>query len=658
MKKKLGIIITLMCLWLIMPQGTDTVWAAGGTTSVSVSSGNVNIGDTVTVTVKASGPSGEQTVATMTLSYDASVLEFVSCDMTTYGGGGGSVIATGESYTVTLKAIAAGSSAISVSGSDGVIFDTLEELDSMSGSSASVTVNNAAGSSTTTGTTGTSSAGDTTTGTQSADNSLKSLTISPGTLSPSFSGTTTTYSATVDSDVTSIAVSATPANDKATVESVTGNTNLKAGANTIKIVVKAENGVTATYTINVTKSGTTAQTSEEEQGEETSDAAETTEGTVTVSGAAYLIAEDFTAEDIPADFTEAVINYHGTEYKGVSFDKGTISLLWMKQADTEVAEGSFFVYDSTRDTCYPFVKLSHGTGYVIALLAPIDFTMPENYVQTDLVVGDAGSITAYQITQEDSELVSDFYLFYGVNADGTEGWYQYDALEGTYQRVNDGEVQLEEEEEDDIDTEYLQEEYDALYERYTEEKSFSRNVIAILIFVIAVLVIVIVNLLLHRFRDGHDDDFTDDDYEDKDGTADDSGDEKLRGIQAKKSGEIKVLDVSAGKEKKLRGKALVREENPAKTKETPAEQVKTEEAPAEQAKTKEVPEAAAKDASAREEKPAKTKETPAEQAKEEPAREEKPVKTKEAPAEAAKDTPVASGAKKPGELEIIDFNDL
>ena len=35
-------------------------------TSVSVSSGSVNIGDTVTVTVKASGPSGEKANATMT----------------------------------------------------------------------------------------------------------------------------------------------------------------------------------------------------------------------------------------------------------------------------------------------------------------------------------------------------------------------------------------------------------------------------------------------------------------------------------------------------------------------------------------------------------------------------------------------------------------
>lgn len=77
----------------------QTVFAASGSTSVSVSSGSVNIGDTVTVTVKASGPSGEKANATMTLSYDSSVLQFVSCN-TTYGGGGGSVMATGESLSL------------------------------------------------------------------------------------------------------------------------------------------------------------------------------------------------------------------------------------------------------------------------------------------------------------------------------------------------------------------------------------------------------------------------------------------------------------------------------------------------------------------------------------------------------------------------------
>ena len=78
-------------------------------------------------------------------------------------------------------------------------------------------------------------------------------------MSPAFKGSTTKYTATVDNSVTSIAVSATPVNEKATIESVTGNTNLAVGANVVQIVVKAENGTTATYKITVTRqaAGTT-----------------------------------------------------------------------------------------------------------------------------------------------------------------------------------------------------------------------------------------------------------------------------------------------------------------------------------------------------------------------------------------------------------------
>ncbi len=508
----------------------QTVFAASGSTSVSVSSGSVNIGDTVTVTVKASGPSGEKANATMTLSYDSSVLQFVSCN-TTYGGGGGSVMATGESYTVTLKAVSAGNSSLSVSANDGVIFDSNEEMDSMSGSSASVTVKNAASTNTDSGNNSSSNSGTSngngtsaggngdsaantgeTTGKQSADNSLKELTISPGTLSPAFNGKTLTYSATVGSDVTNIAVSATPVNEKAVVESVTGNTNLKSGDNTIKIVVKAENGVTATYTVNVTKQGTSSgETTASDEGEvETTEETDSSENTVTVNGISYVIAENFATENIPADFSETTVNYQGADYRGVSYDKGSVVMLYLVQDGAEESTGSFFVYDSTRDTLYPFVKMVNGEHYVIALLPPVDYTMPDTMQQTQLTLADGSLVTAYQETQEEgSEVESEFYTFYGVNSDGTEGWYQYDSIEETYQRVNTG-TTVSSDGLQDEDAAYLQEEYLALSEKYKKEKAFSRTAIGVLIFLLAVMAVVLINLLLHR-RGGDEEDLEDDD---------------------------------------------------------------------------------------------------------------------------------------------------
>ena len=631
MKKRFCVFLVALCMCLGLYQPDMAVWAATGSTSLSVSGSNVNIGDTVTVSAKASGPSGEQVVATMTLSWDSSVFQLVSCS-TTYGGGGNSVTVATDSFNVTLKAVSAGTSALSLSGSDGFSYnDAVGELDSISGSSASVTVKNAAGATgTTTGstTTGGTTAGSATTtgsttstdGTQSADNSLKSLTISPGTLSPAFSGQTTSYTATVGSDVTSIAVSAVPVNANAVVESVTGNDNLKDGVNTIKIVVKAENGVTATYTIKVTKQGGDTQAEEVEvQEEETSESTEETAGAFVINGVSYEISEDFTEEDIPTDFTESTVSYHGSEYKGVSFSKGTLNMLWMKQTDAADAEGRFFIYDETCDGLYSFVKMGNDTRYAIAILAPADVTMPENYVQTSLMVDDVNSITAYQkAAEEETETVSDFYIFYGINHDGTTGWYQYDALEGTYQRLATA-IDTEEETASSSDMEYLQTEYDALLEKYDAEKTNNRNLIAVLIFIVAVLVIIIINLLIHRFR--KPDDFDDDDFDGDDGSYDDSyeDDEEL---------DEEVVDRGKNKEEEPRERIRVRERKPifVKIKDDLEEDLEEEDA---------VEESSEEDL-------------------EEDLPEEEPVRSvAPAPKEKKKDR-----QKTADDLEIIDFNDL
>ena len=549
MKKKLGVIITLLtlCICLMTPQMHAK--AASGKTTIAVSAGSLNIGQTVTVTAKALSASGDSAYANMVLTYDAGILEFVSCNAT-YGGGGGSISVASDSFSVTLKAIAAGKASISLSATDGVIFSTAEELDSMAGSSTSVTVKNeaAGGNSTNNGSSGSngnagngSSSGtgsnnntgsNTNTAALSADNSLKALTISPGTLSPAFKGSTTKYTAAVDNSVTSIAVSATPVNEKATVESVTGNTNLAVGANVVKIVVKAENGTTATYKITVTRqaAGTTGSettTTGGENGDDGNGDRETPEDTeevdttetpvsaadVVINNTTYHIADNFTEEQIPADFTEATVNFRGTECRGLTFDKGTISLIYLETDNVDATTGRFFIYDETRDVAYDFMKFTAGeSSYAIPLLAPFDSVLPESYVQVSLQMPENTVMTAYQLPVEDGEEASDFYIFYGVNQDGTEGWYQYDAAEGTYQRVNGNITETADSSSDDLAA--LQSEYDELSKKYKDAKSFSRNMIAVLIFVLAIAVVIILNIVLFgRKKKGKDELLEDDDSE-------------------------------------------------------------------------------------------------------------------------------------------------
>lgn len=562
MKKKLGVIITLLtlCICLMTPQ--MHAQAASGKTTIAVSSGSINIGQTVTVTAKALSASGDSAYANMVLTYDAGILEFVSCTAT-YGGGGGSISVANDSFSVTLKAISAGKASISLSATDGVIFSTAEELDSMAGSSTSVTVNNeAAGSSTgnnsSAGTTGGNSAGtgsnnntgsNTNTAALSADNSLKALTISPGTLSPAFKGSTTKYTATVDNSVTSIAVSATPVNEKATIESVTGNTNLAVGANVVKIVVKAENGTTATYKITVTRqaagnAGTTGgetTTTGGENGDSENGDAETPEDTeevpatetpasqadVVINDTTYHISDSFTEEQIPADFTEATVQFRGTECRGLTFNKGTISLIYLETDNVDSTIGRFFIYDETRDVVYDFMKFTSGeSSYVIPLLAPLDSVLPDSYVQVSLQMPESTVMTAYQLPAAEGEEASDFYVFYAVNQDGTEGWYQYDAAEGTYQRVNGNITETADSSSDDLAE--LQSEYDELSRKYKDAKSFSRNMIAVIIFVLAVAVVIGLNIIFFgRKKKGKDELIEDDNVELEDAEYDEDTDEDL-----------------------------------------------------------------------------------------------------------------------------------
>ena len=224
--------------------------------------------------------------------------------------------------------------------------------------------------------------------TLSADNSLEVLSLSAGTLSPDFTGKTVQYTATVPNDVTSVTVTAIPVNEFATVQSITGNDNLQVGTNTIKVVVKAQNGALAQYTITLTR----------EDGQ-------TADGTV----------------DQPADGTDG-------------------------QTTDQPAEG-----------------------------------------------------TDSQTTDQP--------------ADGTDSQTTDQPADGTDGQAADQNTEFETEEAEDVSNmEYLQQEYNDLSEQYAKEKSFSRNMMGIMAFVIAVLVVIIINLLL-RGRKSDDWDEEEDDWD-------------------------------------------------------------------------------------------------------------------------------------------------
>lgn len=237
-KMRMAALVLTIILSVMVP--IEEVRAATGKTTIAVSSGEIEVGESISVMVKAKTAAGNVAKAKMELTYDEDILEFVSCSVDYDGGAGGSVTATTSSMTVKFKAVAAGRCPLYVEASNGVESSSGSSLSSVEACSTNITVKEA-------------SVNQSSSSSLSKDNSLKKLTLSAGTLSPEFAGNVVNYTATVPGSVTTVEVNAETSNANATIESIAGNTDLQVGINTIKIVVQAENGALATYTIELTR---------------------------------------------------------------------------------------------------------------------------------------------------------------------------------------------------------------------------------------------------------------------------------------------------------------------------------------------------------------------------------------------------------------------
>ncbi len=352
---------------------------------------------------------------------------------------------------------------------------------------------------------------------QSGDNSLSTLSLSAGTLSPEFQYNIVDYTASVGADVTSVEVSAKPSNEFAVIESVSGNTDLQPGENTISIVVKAQNGVAATYKIVVTREGAASEgtdgAAQEPQADGTEAAAEEqqaggAEGGITIEGHPFNLAPTVPDEVVPQDFTKTAVTCQGQQVEGLSFDKAELTLVYLTTPSTEV-KNMLAVYEGEGGGFYPFRKLQlNEADYFIVLNPPKETGLSQEYTQAEQKVGEFANVPAYvRGGGSDSE---GFSLVYGASSYGNKGWYQYDAKESTIQRYNpvgqDAQqaapvTQPEGSLEPGAEMQSLQKAYTDMEEQFNKHKDSSRKTTAVLIFVIAVLLVVVVNLLLRGKKD-------------------------------------------------------------------------------------------------------------------------------------------------------------
>ena len=488
----LAVILMLGCMMI-----PDTK-AQASSLSLRVSTSSVKIGDTVTVSITV--PAGVS--ATVNVTYPSGVFSFSSASDTASSNGGtvsmtiGSYGSTNTKTTGTMKFKAKAAGSATFSASAPIAGNQDGDRVTVGGASASVRVKNESNDSTNDNSNNGNHANDGEDNThKSADNSLASLTLSSGTLSPAFKYNVTNYTAEVANDVTSVVVSAKPSNANATVESVNGGENLAVGANKIQIVVKAENGVTATYTITVTRkeSGDTDDSDTPDE-EDPAGTDEPQEQCYEIGGVKMYPSEDGDETQIPEGFTLSEITLWEKAYpywvnETIGTDMGLIYLV-----DENKENGAWYRISeaSPYDAC-AFLCFKSEYGYIIATPEKLTEAAPTGYVPETISIEGKGTVDAYVRDGDESTC-----LIYAVNQDGVYGWYRYDVQDRTYMRYTE-EAAAE-------DTQQTEPSTEQSGSQMKDLESQMRLLFYAFIVVVAILLIVIVILLIKRKQDDDDDD--------------------------------------------------------------------------------------------------------------------------------------------------------
>lgn len=462
---------------------------------IALSDTTVKIGDTITVSVTV--PAGVS--ATVNLTYPTDLLTYSSASDTA-SANAGTVSMTIGSYgssnkrsvgTVTFQAKSSGKATFSASAP--IAGNQEGDRVSVTGASASVNVKNETGDD--------AENGDN--ANKSSDNSLSSLTLSAGKLSPAFKYNITNYTAEVENNVTSVVVSAKANNKNATVESVKGGEKLVVGSNKIQIVVKAENGVTATYVVNVTRKAAGDDDKQKDSEKDEQQDGDLSQQYYEINGQKLYPATSIPEEVVPQDFEQGTMKLWEKDYPYLYNDKIGSQICLLYLVDENKENGALYmVMDSAPYEAYPYVSFSSEFGYIVVVPDADETTLPAGYKAGTLDIEGKGSIGAYYYGKD-----KDVCLVYAVNNEGNYGWYLYDVNERTYMRYL-GNSEADREEIQVPDTEAQSGDVQKL-------ESQNRMIFwAFLIVVLFLLIVIVILVLSRRNRLEHpEEDF--DDFDDE-----------------------------------------------------------------------------------------------------------------------------------------------
>lgn len=467
--------------------------SAASNATIAFSSNTVTVGDSVTVTVTVN-PGQTFNAVSYNISYDESILEFVSSDQATGGAGVLKVVEsfgdkTSVSYSAVFTAIATGTCGITV---DNCLWSAGGSTETpFDGASASLTVKDIK---------------------LSNNANLSSLSINTGAISPKFSKNTTTYTASVPFEVTKVNVAANVADSTAKVVSVTGNT-LKVGKNDVVVTVRAADGTQKKYTIVVTRKEEVKETPSKPESKpesnvsskpenSTSSKEETADDNKTkletnVDGENFTIVEEIPEDKVLNGFQNSKTEFNNTEVDVLTDKGGNFTIYYL---DSEDGSDDFvpFIYNEETNNFEQLKYITVGENVYIFSEIPADFTVPENMYPSNIQISD---FSVKCLSYNNPEL-EDFHYVY-CYSNGAYGYYRYDSFEKTIQRFPDLQLVAS------VDTEQEKEtSSNNLIERFTSLSTNGKIILiclAIAVIGAVTLIIFLIIYIIKKFAKGNDD---------------------------------------------------------------------------------------------------------------------------------------------------------
>lgn len=245
---------------------------------------------------------------------------------------------------------------------------------------------------------------------KSGNNALSALTVSAGTLTPAFDPAVTEYTLSLPQGTEKLTLTATPSDSNATVQG-DGELTLRAGENTLPLVVTAENGDTKTYTV-------------------TAKVAQAPTLFLNFSGAKLGVVKDVEGVTPPTGFTAAEPVSQGGDTLPLWVDaNGKHTLVYLVD---EKGVAGFYLYSRTEGVLSPYLPLvCGGATYIYTGIPSEKAAVPGLKAATV----EAFSQTLSGWRYEDAAL-SDFLVLYLMDDGGQYGYYTYDTKNATLQRFS------------------------------------------------------------------------------------------------------------------------------------------------------------------------------------------------------------------------------